>query len=65
MEIGADGSFLHIFAGYMVRGKLGRQVLQKNEKRLAREQRKLSRCVKESRNYVRQKKKVASCHEKI
>ena len=33
MEIGADGSFLHIFAGYMVRGKLGRQVLQKNEKR--------------------------------
>ena len=21
MEIGADGSFLHIFAGYMVRGK--------------------------------------------
>ena len=38
---------------------------RKNEKRLAREQRKLSRCVKESRNYVRQKKKVASCHEKI
>ena len=33
MEIGADGSFLPIFAGYMVRGKLGRQVLQKNEKR--------------------------------
>ena len=38
---------------------------RKNEKRLAREQRKLSRCVKESRNYVRQKKKVARCHEKI
>lgn len=38
---------------------------RRNEKRLAREQRKLSRCVKESRNYVRQKKKVASCHEKI
>ena len=38
---------------------------RKNEKRLAREQRKLSRCVKGSRNYVRQKKKVARCHEKI
>ena len=38
---------------------------RRNEKRLAREQRKLSRCVKESRNYVRQKKKVARCHEKI
>ncbi|MFR3319935.1 MAG: transposase [Lachnospiraceae bacterium] len=37
---------------------------RRNEKRLAREQRKLSRCVKESRNYVRQKKKVARCHEK-
>ena len=37
---------------------------RKNEKRLAREQRKLSRCVKGSRNYVRQKKKVARCHEK-
>lgn len=33
MEIRVDGSFLPIFAGYMVRGKLGRQVLQKNEKR--------------------------------
>ena len=38
---------------------------RRNEKRLVREQRKLSRCVKESRNYVRQKKKVARCHEKI
>ena len=38
---------------------------RKNEKRLAREQRKLSRCVKGSHNYVRQKKKVARCHEKI
>ena len=37
---------------------------RKNEKRLAREQRKLSRCVKGSHNYVRQKKKVARCHEK-
>ena len=38
---------------------------RKNEKRLAREQRKLSRCVKGSHNYVRQKKKAARCHEKI
>ena len=38
---------------------------RKNEKRLAREQRKLSRCVKGSHNYARQKKKVARCHEKI
>ena len=38
---------------------------QKARQKLAREQRKLSRCVKESRNYVRQKKKVARCHEKI
>ena len=29
------------------------------------EQRKLSRCVKGSRNYLRQKKKVARRHEKI
>ena len=36
-----------------------------NEKRLAREQRKLSRWVKGSHKYVRQKKKVARCHEKI
>ena len=38
---------------------------RKNEKRLAREQRKLSRCVRGSRNYELQKKKVARCHEKI
>ena len=38
---------------------------RKNEKRLAREQRKLSRCVRGSHNYVLQKKKVARCHEKI
>ena len=31
---------------------------RKNEKRLAREQRKLSRCVKGSHNYVRQKRKL-------
>ena len=34
-------------------------------KRLAREQRKLSRCEKGSRNYQKQKKKVALYHEKI
>ena len=38
---------------------------RKNEKRLAREQRKLSRCIRGRRNYELQKKKVARCHEKI
>ena len=38
---------------------------RKNEKRLAREQRKLSRCVRGSHNYELQKKKIAKCHEKI
>ena len=38
---------------------------RKREERLAREQRKLSHCVKESNNYYRQKKRVALCHEKI
>ena len=38
---------------------------RKNEKRLAMEQRKLSRCVRGSHNYELQKKKVAKCHEKI
>ena len=38
---------------------------RKNGERLAREQRKLSHCVKGSRNYDRQKKRVALCHEKI
>ena len=38
---------------------------RKNEKKLAREQRKLSRCVRGSHNYELQKKKVARCHEKI
>ncbi|MGN0421666.1 MAG: RNA-guided endonuclease TnpB family protein [Lachnospiraceae bacterium] len=33
--------------------------------RLAREQRKLSRCQKGSRNYEKQRKKVAVCHEKV
>ena len=35
------------------------------EKKLAREQRKLSRCQRGSRNYEKQKKRVALCHEKI
>ena len=38
---------------------------RKSEERLAREQRKLSHCVKGSNNYNRQKKRVALCHEKI
>ena len=38
---------------------------RRNEQKLAREQRKLSRCVKGSRNYDHQKKRVAICHEKI
>ena len=38
---------------------------RKAEKKLAREQRKLSRCEKGSRNYGKQKKRVALCHEKI
>ena len=35
------------------------------QKKLAREQRKLSRCEKGSRNYEKQRKKTAKCHEKI
>lgn len=35
------------------------------EEKLAREQRKLSHCEKGSRNYVKQKKRVAKVHEKI
>ena len=38
---------------------------RKAQKKLAREQRKLSRCEKGSRNYEKQKKRVALCHEKI
>lgn len=38
---------------------------RKSEKKLAREQRKLSKCQKGSRNYEKQKKRVALCHEKI
>ncbi len=38
---------------------------RKAEKKLAREQRKLSRCVRGSRNYGKQKRNVARCHEKI
>lgn len=36
-----------------------------HEERLAREQRRLSRCKKGSRNYQKQKRRVALCHEKI
>lgn len=36
-----------------------------SEEKLAREQRKLSRCKKGSNNYRKQKRKVALCHEKI
>ena len=38
---------------------------RQSEKRLAREQRKLSRCQKGSRNYGKQKRKVGKVHEKI
>lgn len=38
---------------------------KKAEKKLAREQRILSKCVKGSYNYQKQKKKVALCHEKV
>lgn len=38
---------------------------KKAEKRLTREQRKLSKCVRGSQNYQKQKKKVALCHEKV
>ena len=38
---------------------------RKAEKKLVREQRKLSHCEKGSRNYQKQKKRVALCHEKI
>ena len=38
---------------------------RQSEQRLSMEQRKLSRCQKGSRNYYRQKRRVALCHEKI
>ena len=38
---------------------------RKSQKKLAREQRKLSHCHKGSRGYEKQRKKVAKCHEKI
>lgn len=38
---------------------------RQSEEKLAREQRKLSRCVKGSRNYEKQKLKVAIVHEKV
>lgn len=39
--------------------------LRQAEEKLAREQRKLSHCEKGSRNYRKQKRKVALCHEKV
>ena len=38
---------------------------RRSQERLAREQRKLSRCQKGSRNYGRQKRRVSLCHEKV
>ena len=38
---------------------------RKTQERLAREQRKLSRCQKGSRNYGKQKRKLSRCHEKV
>lgn len=38
---------------------------RKAQEKLAREQRKLSHCKKDSRNYEKQRKKVALCHEKV
>lgn len=38
---------------------------RESQDRLAKEQRKLSRCIQGSRNYYKQKRKVALCHEKI
>lgn len=38
---------------------------KKAQKKLAREQRKLSHCIKGSSNYRKQKKKVALCYEKV
>ena len=39
--------------------------LRQSEEKLAREQRRLSHCQKGSRNYGKQKRKVALCHEKV
>ena len=39
--------------------------LKNSEEKLAREQRKLSHCQKESCNYRKQRQKVALCHEKV
>ncbi len=41
------------------------QYFRRAEEKLAKEQRKLSHCVKGSKNYQKQKKKVAACHKKI
>ena len=52
-----------VFSDDIVEQNIG--YFRRSEQRLAREQRKLSRCVKGSHNYQRPKKKVAICHEKI
>ena len=39
--------------------------LRQAQEKLAREQRRLSKCQKGSRNYEKQKRKVALCHEKV
>ena len=54
MAVFSDGSRSD-YPGYYRRG----------EAKLKREQRKLSHCEKGSRNYIRQKKKVAGCHQKV
>lgn len=46
-------------------GEINVGYYRKSEKKLAWEQRKLSRCVKGSRNYLRQRHRAALCHEKI
>ena len=46
-------------------GEINVGYYRKSEKKLAWEQRKLSRCVKGSRNYLRQRRRLALCHEKI
>ncbi|WP_448862115.1 RNA-guided endonuclease TnpB family protein [Dorea sp.] len=52
-----------VFSDDIVEQNIG--YFRRSEQRLAREQRKLSRCVKGSHNYQQQKRKVAICHEKI
>ena len=66
---GTSVSYTHLMHGMAVFSediqKENEGYFRKSEERLAREQRKLSHCVKGSNNYYRQKKRVALCHEKI